>query len=139
MTGMPYPDVELALVLLLERDIGVLAASGTGPDGGPQLHVDTETPPDLAARLPFVRVALITGTDDGVTDRSIIDVDVFHVGRQEGYDLAETIRARLSGTSHRIDQVILDRVETEEKPRQLPWADEAVRRFGATYRVSARR
>ena len=128
-----YPDVETAVLDWLEATFPALAPTAT------VRHVDTETPYDLAGALPFVRVRLVTGRDDGVTDYSVVDLDVFADSRGTAYAWASDIRSRLTGSPHRVGPVVLDRVVTEEKPRALPLEDENIRRFGATYRISARR
>lgn len=127
-----YPDIENVLIDLLERLFPALAPTDVR-------HVDTETPADLQGALPFVRVMLVTGADDGLTDRSVVDIDVFANSRDTAYAWSTDIRSSLTGSPHRVGSDVIDRVVTEEKPRQLPWADESVRRFGATYRISARR
>lgn len=127
-----YPDIETALLDVLERDVPALEPTTAR-------HVDTEAPPDLQDVLPFVRVTLVTGRDDGVTDYSVVDLDVFANSRATAYALAMDLRSRLTAGPHRVGQVVLDRIRTEEKPRRLPWDDENIWRLGATYRISARR
>lgn len=121
----PYIDVEVAIMDLLDEWYGV--------------NNGTATPADLQQILPFVRVTLVTGRDDGVTDYSVVDIDVYTATRQQGYDLAEDIRARLLDAPHRAGTVVIDKVRTETKPFQADWEDQNVRRRIATYRFSARR
>ncbi len=120
-----FPDVESAVMDLLERWYG--------------LNVGTATPADLEDFLPYVRVGLVAGRDDFVTDYSVLDLDVFTATRQQGYDLHEDIRARLLGRPHATGLAVIDRVRTEEKARPVPWDNPRVRRRLATYRISARR
>lgn len=133
---MTYPDVENVLIDLLERDFPALAPTTVR-------RVDSETPPDLRPALAnggvFVRVVLGGGQDDGVTDYSLVDLDVFADTRASAYAWSTDIRAWLTDGSHRIGGAVLDRAITVDKPRRLPWDDETVRRLGATYRISARR
>lgn len=129
----PFPDVETATCDLLEALFSELAPTAT------VRHVDTETPADLTGALPFVRVELLTGSDDDVTDVSVVDIDVLSDSRDTAYALARDIRSRFTGSPHRVGTVVLDRIVTEEKPRRLPWDDGNIWRFGATYRISARR
>lgn len=128
-----YPDIEDVLIDVIE----LLR---------PDLGVDSETPSDLQARLPFVRVTLVTGRDDGrgwnpagTSDYSVVDIDVFAESRQSAYACAQDLRSRLTAGPHRFGEVVIDWVRTEEKPRVLPWEDDNIWRFGATYRTSARR
>lgn len=133
----PFPDIEVALLDWLEATWDALRTTDT------VRRVDTETPANLqeiaVAGGVFVRVSLVTGADDRVTDRSIVDIDVLSDSRATAYAWAEDIRSRLTGSPHRVGPVVIDRAVTEEKPRRLPWADENTWRFGATYRISARR
>jgi hypothetical protein len=138
-----YPDIETVLLDWLEATYTGLATSDA------VRRVDTETPPNLQELLltgGFARVGLVTGRDDaggwnhgGTTDYSVVDVDYFANSRDAAYAGATDIRSRLTGSPHRVGEVVIDRVSTEEKPRRLPWADENTWRFGATYRISARR
>lgn len=112
--------------------------------------VDTETPPSLdflAADECFVRVTLVTGREvvtaglggDAANEYPLLDIDVLSKSRDTSYVWASDIRSRFAGRSHRVGSVVIDGVRTEEIPRRLPWADENIVRFGATYRISARR
>lgn len=103
------------------------------------VNVATEAPADLETRLPFVLVALAGGSDNGVTDFSYLEIEVFAPTRPVAYALAEDIRARLLEAPHRVNGVLLDDVLTSIRPRRLPWANERIRRYAATYRISARR
>lgn len=124
-----FPDIEAGLLDWLDATFPELAGGG---------HTGTETPADLDLRFPFVRVVLVTGDDDGVTDRSVVDIDVFDRTRV-ALALAEKIRTALTVYPPVVGGVILDTAFTEVRPRRLPWPDEQTRRWGATYRLSARR
>lgn len=102
-------------------------------------HVAEETPENLQDVFPFVRVALVAGTDDGITDRGTYDIDVFAATRAAAHGLAERIRTAFIGYPHRVGSAVIDTVYTEQKPQRLPWDDENTRRFGAIYQVSVRR
>lgn len=128
-----FPDVEVAVMDLLERDIPELEAG----------DVATATPADLDVRVAagrfFVRVGLVTASDDRFTSTSVVDLDVFGARRQETRDLAERIRAFMLGYPHGVGTVTLDRVVTETAPFHAPWESENVHRRLATYRISTRR
>lgn len=132
-----YPDIENVLIDVLEA----YWPTELGPD--PVRRVDTETPEDLQQLAVggevVVRITKVTGRDNGVTDYSVVDIDVFADSRAPAYAWASEIRSRLTGSPHRVGTVVIDRVVTEESPRRLPWADENIHRYGGTYRVSARR
>lgn len=126
-----FPDLEVALLDWLEDGrFSELAGGG---------HVGTETPSDLDTRFPFVRVVALDGQDDGITDRAAVDVDVFSATRAQARALAERIRTSLTVYPPVVGDVVIDSVFTEVRPRRLPWPDENTRRWGATYRISARR
>lgn len=133
-----YPDIETVALDWLESNIPVLAPSETAR------YVDTVVPPDLQELVAepgaaFVWVRLVTGVDDGITDRSVLDIDVLSNSRDTSYAVARDIRSRFTGQPHRVGTVVIDKVVTEEKPTRRPWVDETIQRFGATYRISARR
>jgi hypothetical protein len=129
-----FQDVEVAVMTLLRAKFSALAT----PSGGSP-RVATATPPNLASVLPFARVALVTGSDDRVTDFSVVDVDAFDVDREATRLLAESIRTFLTAKSHQSGGFIIDSISTETKPHPLPWDIAGVHRYGATYRISARR
>lgn len=125
-----FPDIERVVMdLLASFKLGTVATA----------NIQTETPIDLETRLPFILVVAGTGDDDGLTDYPLVDVEVFAPTRAMAYALAEDIRARLLEAPHRVNGVIIDFVRTTIRPRRLPWANEQIRRFAATYRFSARR
>lgn len=119
-----WPDVELALLDLLTP----LAANN-----------GTETPPDFTGLLPFLRVNRFGGTDDRVTDTASVSVDVFAATRRDAQPLAEQVRQLLLAGPHIVDGYVLDHVSTVSAPAEAPWENTSVRRWSATYRVSARR
>ena len=123
----PFPDTERALVYLLADLAGGLGSIGT------------ETPANLGTRAKYVRVRRFGGTDDGITDLSIMDIDAFATDRTTAIATAEAIRDRLYTGPHHVDGVVLDRVVTSTSPREIPWSGDEVRRWAATYRVTARR
>ena len=122
-----FPDTERALAHLLADLAGGLD------------HVGTETPANLGDRLPYIRVRRFGGTDDGLTDLAIVDIDSFADTRTASVDLAEAIRDRLLAGPHHVTGAVIDRVVTSTAPREIPWSGDAVRRWAATYRAAARR
>jgi hypothetical protein len=124
---LQYPDVEAKMAAALEQFV----VAG---------RVGTETPADLAQKLPFIRVTRRGGSDNGVTDRARIDVEVFAATRAIGYPLIEKIRQHLIQTSaYRADDPF-DVVRCDVGPQELPWGDgRTVRRWTTSYSVSSRR
>ncbi len=125
MAETRFPHVQKLLVLALE-----------GLAGGAE-HTGTETPDDLQDRLPFVRVRRVTGDSTWLNDRPVVEVDVFAATQDVAWRLAEDIRDYLVGPPPPLP--LLDRIDCEQGPRELPWADGRVRRWGADYRVTSRR
>lgn len=119
-----FPDVQRVLV----DGLVVL----TGAD-----RTAIETPADLADRLPFVRVLRVGGHSDRLNDVAVVDVDVFAATYTDGEQLAEQIRQYLVGPPPPIG--VLDRVDCEIAPRELPWGDGQVRRWNATFHITSRR
>ncbi len=130
----PYPDVAEAVMDLC---IQWFPALETRPGG--DFRVGRVFPDNVQSRLPFVRMADIGGNDDGITDIPLIDIDVFHDSFSHARDLAKGIQARLLGYPHIIGSTVIDRVRTAMRPHDVPWDDDRVHRFYASYQISARR
>jgi hypothetical protein len=124
---MRFPDIEDALVVLLE------------PLAGGEDHTGTETPANLQDVLPFIRVVRTGGFSDQVNDYATVDIDTFDATYRTGVKpLAERVRQFLTGQTHRVGGVVLDRITCPNAPAELPWAP-GMRRMGATYTVVSRR
>lgn len=121
-----FPDVQRVLV----DDLQTVAGEG---------RTGVETPADLQTRLPFIRVLRVGGGSDRVSDRAAVDIDVFASTYTEAEELAERVRQHIVGPPPPIAR--LDKAVCETGPRELPWGDDdnGVRRFGATYLITARR
>lgn len=121
-----FPDLVKLLVPALEVWV----------DGDPG-RTGPETPDDLQARMPFVRVMKLGGGRDRLNDAATVSIDVFADGYTAAETLAEDIAQWLCGPPPPLP--VLDRVEIDVSPRQLPWGDERVFRFQAQYTVVTRR
>lgn len=98
-----------------------------------------QTDATLTDKLPFITAMEIGGRDNRITDFTTVDVSVF-APSYAGKALAESIRQTLLTTPIVTDAGIIDRCETQTKPHEVPWTDgSTVRRWIATYRISARR
>ena len=124
-----FPDVVDGLMTWAEAQWPQQLVGNTGED----------TPVDLQGRDFFLVVRLLTGQDDKITDVSTYDVEVFARTRAAARALSEAIRSELSVYPPVVGGVVLDDVYTETRPRELPWAGENTRRYGATYQISTRR
>jgi hypothetical protein len=124
MAEPPYADVERMLVVDL---------AGFGQTG-------TVLPDGLPDALPFVRTRRIGGTDDGVTDRARVVVDVLAATRGQAWDVARHLQQHmLSGPRAVPGAGIIDRATTDVGPQDAPYEDVRVRLVTATYNVSSRR
>jgi hypothetical protein len=114
----------------------LLTAAGlVAPDA-----IGSETPGDLQARMPYVRIVRVGGGSDLVNDYPQVDIDVFATTSRAGEDLAERIRQFLTLPAPAYTSgVLLDRIDCLTAATERPWADTRVRRYGATYRVVSRR
>lgn len=129
-----YPDQTEAVMDLCVRWYPELA---TKPGG--DFRTGRVFPPDLISKLPYVRVRDIGGNDDGLTDVPLIDVDVFHRTFDLARAMAKGIQTRLLAVPHLINGVVIDQVNTAMRPHDVPWDDERIARFYASYQVGARR
>jgi len=127
----PFVDIEHALMDLFSDLV-------TDDD-----DVTTVIPADLQARLAadrlVVRVRVIGGSDDRISDHPRVDVETFGLTRATARPLAETIRQRMLSGGHRTAYGVIDRATTEVGPQEIPYDDPDVRRWSATYRLTARR
>lgn len=130
---------------LHQASVVAVRAAGSFP-------VEARTPKNLQDTLPFVRVTKPSGSDDRITDRATIDVDVFAGTRVEALRIANVIREHLTSQPHRAQipegVMVLDRARTLispfEPPPPSPTSDGTVmdpniRRVAASYSISARR
>lgn len=118
-------------------DVQRLLAAALVPFAGADNRTGIETPADLEGRLPFVRVRRVGGPSDRLNDYARIEVDVFASTYSIAENLAEDIRQWLCGPPPPLPA--LDRAVCDLGPRELPWGDGTVRRWGAEYELVARR
>lgn len=122
---LTWPDVERALGDFLS-DLGT-----TG----------TETPLTLQTSVPWIRITRTGGTDDRITDRASVSIDVFAQNASDAKQAAHQIRERLltrlpAATGHGQ----LDWASTTTGPTSLPPTDSGRLRLAvASYTVSMRR
>jgi hypothetical protein len=121
-----FPDIETAIMDLLEDLVGTDS-------------IGTSTTPDLGNLLPFIRVTRFGGADDRITDTARVDIDVFGATRPDAYPLAETVRQRMLAAPHTVNGVVIGTVTTDAAPTEVPWDDQLIRRWTASYQVKARR
>ncbi len=103
---------------------------------GSDQNIGPEAPDDLADRPWFIRARRIDGGSDEFNDFPTMEVDVLAPTYAVGEPLAERVRQWLT---RRRASPLIDRIECPNAPRELPWGDGRMRRFGATYDVVARK
>lgn len=136
-----YPDLGEAVMLLVEQWYPAEFA----PRGDDLLDFRTGRvfPPDLQDTIVagdfFARVADIGGNDDGLTDRPLVDIQVFGSTYKGTRDLAKGIQSRLLGYPWRVGSTVIDKVRTAMRPHEVPWGDDRITSFYSSYTVSARR
>jgi hypothetical protein len=106
--------------------------SGLAPTG-------TVTPPNLNTSLPFIRVMRIGGGDTRFIDTAHVDVDAFGATREAAYTLAEACRQILLAFPLVTAAGVIDSVETQAGPHEIPWGNSNVRRRTSSYTITARR
>jgi hypothetical protein len=126
VTTARFPDVVNELIFWVEATFPTTAAAGHTPATWP------------TGAFTFVRVGIVGGTDDRITDYSRVDIEVFSDTYAAARALAEDIRQGLQPRA-KMESTTIDTVRTITSPQELPWGNPAVRRLLATYQVSVRR
>jgi hypothetical protein len=135
-TLVPFPSVERALMALI-------------------LNLETDTPLDPAwvggdfafdpATMPwYIRLNQVPGGRGGqLAGDFVIDVEVFGQDYLATESVAFALDALVLGYPHVVEvdgrKVVLDEVFQNMGPAALPWEDDSVFRFGATYSITIRR
>ncbi|WP_405159839.1 hypothetical protein OG203_25685 [Nocardia sp. NBC_01499] len=118
---MSWPDAEAVMVALLD----------------PIAQTDTVMTP--ATKVPFIQVNRVGGTDDGITDRPVVQVAVFGATRAQAWALAEEVRhAVRAAAGSMVGGVLVDDTRTALGHQQIPEIDPDDRRVISTYQLSFR-
>jgi hypothetical protein len=123
----PYPDIELVMLDLL-RPLG-----------------KTVTATDAVIDPPVVVVQRVGGTDDGVTDRPVVQITCLHTSRSAAWAMARQAQQivlaaggnAVSGTY--VTGVFIDSARTVTPPDQLTDRNANLRPVSAQYRLGLRR
>lgn len=125
--NLSWPDVEEIVVAYLS-------------DALDQVEVATSTPDDLTRA--FVKVTVQTGTDDGVNDRALVDVQAFAPTRTGARTLAEDCRDAMHALAARDfsddGSELVDRVQTSLRPAWVDYKNLRIHRFVASYWLTTR-
>ena len=119
-----WPDIERAYVTILREAVGVRTAT--------DIPGDVETIP-----TGFIRVARGPGSDDGITDQPLLDVEAFHPDRHGAERLAEQARQAILNSPNQIG-VLVDAATTASTPTRVFYSPN-VERYVASYRLRLRR
>ena len=130
MVTLMWPDVESALI----ADCDLMLASAEIS----ALPTSTDRPAGLNGNR-FVQIQAVTGTDDGLTDRALVDIDCFAPDRDQARDLAERVRSWMGGLPGKLaGGVLIDAVATSVRPHWVDYRNPSIQRFAASYRVTTR-
>ena len=118
---------------ILEPELGKQLSAGLG------VCVGTRVPSDIDSLEGFVRVARGPGSDDGLTDSPLVDVETFAPTEYAAALLAERTRGvflDLRG-GRRLAGILVDSVSTATGPTALQYSP-TISRYVASYRLRYR-
>lgn len=101
----------------------------------------TKTPDDLLALAEegFHRVSRGPGSDDGITDSPLLDVESFGTTETQAWELAEDARQAVRKLRGRmVNGVLVDTVSTATGPVLVDWGNPGIHRYVASYRFAFR-
>ena len=125
MSGYTFPDVREALFTLVPR-----AMDGVKPYY--QLTID------FADRLPAALIYRVGGEQSGPFRLDRVAIDVYAEGSSAANDVAQQVCSFLADSWHDADGALLDSVEVEVTPTEVPYMSDTVNLVSATYRVATR-
>lgn len=102
-------------------------------------------PEDFDTRLEageaVILVARVGGTDDGVTDRALIQVAVYGIDRPTAWDTSRAIQTSIMALQYggQVGDVYVDTTATAAGRIQVPDVDPDDRRVITIYRIDTRR
>ena len=105
-----------------------------------ETQVGTSTPGDLEDNLPYIRIGMVRGSDDSVTDRTLVDVEYFDDTRTKASVGAEDLRETILDFQGKQDSLgyLVDRVRTHARPVWVDYRNPKIQRYVATYQVDTR-
>lgn len=121
-----WPDPETAVIGLLQGRIAGVHVADTVPG-----EVESEYPEG------FIRVTRGAGSDDGITDSPLMDLEAFHPDRIEAARIADEARQVMLGAVNQTG-VLFDRIQTISTPAYVFYGPN-IERYVATYQVDMRR
>ena len=136
MPPADWPDME---ALLLARIVPRVATELL-PEDAEMLSASTDLPAALAGSW-HLRVRVISGSNNSVTERSRVDVDAFAPTREMAYDLSSITRDILEGlaaTAEPDGSGLIDAVSTTQRPVWVDYANPDIQCFQTSHIVSVR-
>ena len=119
-----FPDLEAALI--------------SGAKAALKVEAGPASPPVLEG-TQFLRIQVVAGQDDTITDTALVDIDAFAADRGAARDLAEVARSWLhAAQGHLVGGVLIDAVRTSIRPRWRSYGNPKIHRFVGSYWVSTR-
>lgn len=121
-----WPDMEVAVMTGMRARL-------TG------VRVTAEVPPKVETVLPVVVVQVAGGADTHTSDTVTVDVEAFAADRASMWQLAERARRAVHALAAAVaGTVVIDTVDTVQRPVPVPYGNPAVRRAIATYTLTTR-
>lgn len=120
-----FPDVREVLFVLVPR-----AVDGLEPYY--QLTID------FADHLPAALIYRVGGSQSGPFREDRMAIDVYAEGSSAANDVAQQVCAFLADSWHDVEGALLDSVEVEVTPTEIPYMSDTVNLVSATYRVATR-
>lgn len=106
-------------------------------------NIATATPPDpqgTGSWMPFIRLGVIGGSDDRVTDVTQLQADCFATAFGGASQLAGRVRQRIIAAPITASGVgVIDFGATVSKPQNIPQAAPGTFMFASTYFIHMRR
>lgn len=138
MTIKPFTSpAERTVLALLDRDLAALEGDTSRAGGN---YPDSSA---LADEQVYVRIERVAGSSDRLEGDFVLDIETFSASYSAAESAGFAIEALLLGYPHRVrvgeKDVVLDRVEQNQGPQEIPWEDDNVHRLSATYVITARR
>ncbi|MER7967785.1 hypothetical protein ABTX35_02010 [Streptomyces sp. NPDC096080] len=121
-----WPDMELAVIKGVRQQLA-------GP------RVTDEVPAAVEGLVPVVVVRIAGGADDRISDTVTVDAESFAADRSSMWQLAERTRAAVHALAATVaGGVVIDSVDTVQRPVEVPYGNPGVRRAVATYSLTTR-
>lgn len=121
-----WPDIELAVMKGMRTHLA-------------GVRVTDEVPAKVETLVPVVVVQVAGGDDSHTSDTATIDVEAFAADRAAMWQLAERARQAVHALAAAVaGGVVIDTVDTLQRPVPVPYGNPAVRRAIATYTLTTR-